>query len=213
MSYCLYDYFRSTASYRVRIVLNLKNLTHQLKEIHLVNNGGEQFSDNYRSINPQQLVPTLTDDNAHLAVSQSLAIIDYLEALHPEPRLYPSDVGLKALVQSLALQICCDIHPLNNLRVLKYLTGTLSLSEQQKMDWYHHWIHQGFQAIEKQLHKYSKQGEFCFGNQPTLADICLIPQVYNAKRFDVDLTNYPMIQSINTHCLTLEAFSRAAPTQ
>lgn len=209
--YTLYDYFRSTASYRVRIVLELKQLAYQCQEVHLVNNGGEQNSQDYTNLNPQQLVPTLVENNEEQGISQSLAIINYLEAKHPAPSLFTNDIKLNAQINSFALQICCDLHPLNNLRVLNYLTKTLNNSETQKMQWYHHWLKKGFSALEKQLEKTNSNADFCFANKITLADVCLIPQIYNANRFKFDMTPYPILKKINKHCLSLEAFQKAAP--
>ncbi len=209
--YTLYDYFRSTASYRVRIVLELKKLDYQCKEIHLVKDGGEQYSESYSKLNPQQLVPTLLQENDSQGITQSLAIINYLEDKHPAPSIYTKDLKLNAQINSFALQICSEIHPLNNLRVLQYLTKTLNRSETQKLEWYHHWLKKGFSALEKQLENSKCDGLFCFANKITLADICLIPQIYNANRFELDLTPYPILSNINKQCLNLDPFKKAAP--
>lgn len=205
----LFDYFRSSASYRVRIALNIKGLEYELAEVHLVDNGGEQFSDAYYQLNPQQRVPALQHDGQ--VMTQSLAIIDYLEQEYPHPALVFGDAVMQAQIRAMAYTIACDIHPLNNLSVLKYLKHTLSVTDQQKMAWYHHWIHLGFATIEQQLSLMSHQGPFCFGDQVSLADVCLVPQVYNAKRFDVDLSAYPTLCAIDQHCLSLPAFINAAP--
>ena len=205
----LYNYFRSTASYRVRIALNYKELPYQLHEIHLVNGGGEQFSAEYQTINPQSLVPSLVDDN--IVIHQSIAIIEYLEERYPKPALLPNDPVVRAHIRSLAQIIACDIHPLNNLRVLKYLKNDIKVTDKQKQQWYHYWIIQGFTAIEKILQQQGSSGKFCFGNKVTLADIVLIPQVYNANRFNCSLDNFPLIKQINDHCLTLSYFANAAP--
>ena len=205
----LYGYWRSSAAYRVRIALNLKQLSFENLPVHLVKNGGEQHSDSYKALNPAQLVPTLVD--GELSLNQSLAIIDYLEDTYPEPALLPEDAAAKARVRALALDIACDIHPLNNLRVLQYLTGPLALTEQQKLEWISHWLSSGFTALEQRLAQ--SAGQFCFGDTVTLADICLIPQVYNAQRFALDLTPYPHIKTVHHNCMQLAAFALAAPEQ
>ncbi len=202
----LYTYFRSTAAYRVRIALNLKNIEHELVAVNLL--AGEEQKAPYIEINPQRLVPAFEHDGKILY--QSMAILEYLEEDYPEPSLLPDDSAERADVRALANVIACDIHPLNNLRVLKYLAGTLEVDEQAKLAWYHHWVCEGFDAIETRLAKTSN-GRFCFGDQPGLADVMLIPQVFNAHRFEVDMAAYPTISSIDRHCLSLDAFSRAAP--
>jgi len=206
----LYDYFRSTASYRVRIALNLKGLEYKMQEVHLLREGGEQFSDDYRTINPQCLVPSYTEDDT--TITQSLAILEYIEEQHPEPALLPKTPQARARVRSIALTIACDIHPLNNLRVLKYLTGDMGLLEEQKLSWYRHWIALGFEALENRLANDPQTSQFCHGDQPTFADICLIPQIYNAKRFECNMNDYPTLLHINENCQKLEAFSTAAPS-
>ncbi|WP_371189642.1 maleylacetoacetate isomerase [Thalassotalea maritima] len=203
----LYGYWRSSAAYRVRIALNLKGIEHQHKSVHLVKDGGQQHSADYQTLNPNELVPTLDDDG--FIVNQSLAIIDYLDEKHPQPALYPKDIKDKATVKALAYDIACDIHPLNNLRVLQYLSTELSVTDQQKTAWYQHWIQQGFNALEQQLAKTA--GQFCFGDTVTVADLCLIPQIYNAKRFNVDLTPYPTLLKIDANCHQLAAFVEALP--
>jgi len=206
----LYNYFRSSASYRVRIALHIKGLPYEKQEIHLLNNGGEQFSADYTSLNPQQLVPTLMDGDT--IITQSLAIIEYLEEKYPHlPSLFPKDISEKAQARSLALLVACDIHPLNNLRVLNYLKDTLGITDEQKTAWYHQWVENGFQAIEKVLTHRKNLTPFCFGDKPTLGDICLVPQVYNAKRFSCDLSSFPLISEIYEHCLTLPAFYETSP--
>lgn len=203
----LYTYFRSSAAYRVRIALNLKGLNADLIPVHLVNHGGEQHSDAYKAINPSELVPTWVEDQFQL--SQSLSILEYLNERYPEVNLLPQDLQQRALVRAFCLAIACDIHPLNNLRVLQYLTNTLQLSDAQKNTWYIHWVETGFKTLEALLA--DSNGKYCFGEQVTFADCCLIPQVYNALRFNVDLSAYPKIVSIYQHCNTLEAFQQAAP--
>ncbi|MHA3058793.1 maleylacetoacetate isomerase [Acinetobacter sp. ANC 5584] len=203
----LYSYFRSSAAYRIRIALNLKGLTTEIIPVHLVKNGGEQHSDAYRQINPSELVPTLIDDD--FTLSQSMSILEYLEESHPGMALLPVDMQQRALIRAFCQSIACDIHPINNLRVLQYLQHNLNVSDAGKSQWYAHWIHIGMQSLEAQLQQ--SNGSFCFGEQPTFADCCLIPQVYNAKRFNIDLSAYPKIEAIYQHCLTLPAFQQASP--
>ncbi len=203
----LYDYFRSTAAYRVRITLNLKGLDYQQAPVNLLK--GEDHGTDYRAVNPQGLVPALTVDKAVL--QQSLAICEYLDEVETEPPLLPGDPLQRAQIRALAQMVACDIHPVNNLRILKYLTGELGVSEAQKLNWYRHWIDEGFRPIEQILEKTAPDGPFCFGERVTLADICLVPQIYNARRFELDLTPYPRIVAIEQHCLTLDAFERAKP--
>ena len=203
----LYTYFRSSAAYRVRIALNLKGLNAELIPVHLVNNGGEQHSEAYKAVNPSELVPTLVEDDFNL--SQSLSILEYLDEQYPEVALLSQDAQQRALVRAFSLAIACDIHPLNNLRVLQYLTGTLNVTDEQKTTWYKHWVETGFTTLEALLKE--SNGKFCFGDQATIADCCLIPQVYNALRFNIDLSAYPKIASIYQHCNTLAAFQNAAP--
>jgi len=205
----LYDYFRSTASYRVRIALNWKSLTYSKQEIHLINQGGQQHHPAYVAINPQHLVPTLKEGDCVL--TQSLAIIEYLEEKYPTPPLLPKSSKDRALVRGLALSIACDLHPLNNLRVLQYLQQELQVNEEQKLKWYRHWIKCGFEAIEQQLQNTSRNLPVCFGDAVTMADILLIPQVYNANRFNCPMDDYPLINEINEYCLSLKAFKEAAP--
>lgn len=207
----LYSYFRSSAAFRVRIALALKNINYQVIPIHLVKNGGEHKQSDYTAINPQQLVPAL-DDNGTI-ITQSITIMEYLEDKYPATPLLPSNAQDRAFVRSLMQLIACDIHPLNNLRVLQYLQNTLSINDNQKNNWYHHWITTGFDAIEQMLanHHQINKPLFCYQNLPTLADCCLIPQVYNAKRFDFDLSKYPNISHIYKHCMTLQAFQEAYP--
>lgn len=205
----LYDYFRSTACYRVRIALELKGIAYEKIEVHLVNNGGEQHRPEYKSINPQGLVPTLEVDG-HM-ISQSLAIISYLDSAYPQIPLLPKEPIIGAQVQALALLVSCDMHPLNNLRVLNQLKTQFAANETQKIKWYHHWLKAGFDAFEKQLRLLPRSQPLCFGASPTLADVCLIPQVYNAHRYEFALDDYPLIQSIYDHCLTLPAIQAAAP--
>jgi maleylpyruvate isomerase len=205
----LYGYFRSSAAYRVRIALNWKNLPHELAFVHLTRGGGEQFAAAYTALNAQQLVPTLQDGD--LALTQSLAIIEYLDEKYPNPPLLAGKAADRARIRALALAVACEIHPLNNLRVLRYLTGTLGLSEDAKNQWYRHWVATGLQALEQKLAGEKATGRFCHGDRVTLADVCLVPQLANARRFSIALDPYPALQRIEANCLALEAFSKAAP--
>jgi maleylpyruvate isomerase len=203
----LYDYFRSSAGYRVRIALHLKGLAPERKSIHL--RKGDQRGDGYRKVNAQGLVPTLvTDDGTHL--TQSLAIIEYLDEKHPEPPLLPKNAEDRAWVRSVALLIACDIHPLDNLRVLQYLGKQLGIDEPRRDEWYRHWIIEGFNALEKQLAQRAG-GAFALGDAPTLADVCIVPQVANANRLKTPLEAYPRIREVNANCLKLKAFADARP--
>lgn len=203
----LYSYWRSTAAYRVRIALNIKQLDCEIVPVHLVKEGGEQLMEAYKSINPQSLVPALMTDDGDV-LTQSLAIIEYLEEAFPQHSLYPQNVVQKAQARAIALSIACDIHPLNNLRVLKYLKGE-DWQQEQVDRWYGHWINEGFLAIEKQLEK--SVGRYCFGDSVTVADIFLVAQVYNANRFNVSLEDCPKIVEINNNCLKLQSFIDAMP--
>ena len=205
----LYDYFRSTACYRVRIALNLKGINYEKISIHLLNNGGEQHSTEYRQLNPQELVPSL-EIKGHI-ITQSLAIIDYLDETFPNPALLPKDPLDRATIRSLALIIACDMHPLNNLRVLKQLKEEFKPSEAQVEEWYHLWLKAGFDAFETKLQSIKRIQPFCFGHAASLADLCLIPQVYNAQRFNFAMDAYPLINEINAHCLTIKPFQDATP--
>jgi len=208
----LYTYFRSTAAYRVRIALNLKQLGYSPHFIHLVRDGGEQHSESYRDINLQGLVPTLIDGDTK--VTQSLAIIEYLEECYPSTPLLPTKPALRAQIRSLAQQVCCDIHPLNNLRVLNYLRTEMKQDEATRHHWYQHWIAEGLAALERLLTRDGEhQNPCCFGDAPTIADLCLIPQLYNARRFSCDTRDYPTLIKIDEHCMTLAAFQQASPEQ
>ena len=207
----LYDYYRSTASYRVRIALHFKNISYEALSVHLINHGGEQHAKEYHALNPQELVPTL-DENGHI-LSQSLAIIEYLEEINPSPALLPQNPLARAQIRSLSLLIACDMHPLNNLRVLQQLQKQFEATEAQVTEWYHHWLTQGFDAFEERLKQLPRKQPVCFGNDVTMADLCLIPQVYNAERFHFALDNYPLIRQINSHCLTLDPFLQAVPRE
>lgn len=204
----LYGYFRSSAAYRVRIALNLKGLDYDQIPVNLVK--GEQRGGEHLARNPLGLVPSLVLDDCSV-VNQSLAICEYLDEVHPEPSLLPVNALERARVRALAQSVACEIHPLNNLRVLKYLVREMGADEAAKLAWYHHWIAEGFTALEATLSNDPGSGDFCHGDTPTLADICLIPQVYNAERFECDLSAYPTIQRIAANCRTLPAFEKAAP--
>ncbi len=206
----LYDYFRSSAAYRVRIALNLKGVAPERVFVHL--RRGAQRADDYLAVNPQGLVPSLIADNGDV-FTQSLAIIEWLDETSPLPPLLPADAAGRARVRSLALAIACDIHPLNNLRVLNYLTGTLGATEAQKNGWYRYWCDVGLEAIEIQLAREQATGAFCHGGAPTLADICLVPQLANARRVDLDLAPYPTLLRIDAACAALPAFANAAPAR
>ncbi len=208
----LYTYFRSSAAYRVRIALNLKNLEYEAVPVHLVKDGGQHLKEEYRRINPAGAVPSLVDRD--LMLSQSLAIMEYLDEAYPYPPLLPADPGARARVRAIALDVACEIHPINNMRVLKYLTGTLGVSEEAKMQWYRHWVETGLAAIESRLAAgagAALTGRFCHGDHPTLADCCLVPQVFNARRFGCRLDHVPTVVRIDAECRTLPAFTRAAP--
>ncbi|HTN70380.1 MAG TPA: maleylacetoacetate isomerase [Methylomirabilota bacterium] len=205
----LYSFFRSSASYRVRIALNLKGLNYEQIPIHLRRGGGEQLGAAYKKINPQALVPALEDCGRVLI--QSLAIMEYLEERYPNPPLLPSDPADKALVRSMALIIACEIHPIQNLRVLVYLKNSLKQSEDDLNRWAQHWINLGLSALEQMVVAVPKRGNFCFGDTPTLADICLVPQLANARRFGCDLSSFPALTKIEANCLALPAFADAAP--
>jgi maleylpyruvate isomerase len=204
----LYGYFRSSAAYRVRIVLNLKGLAYDQAPVNLVK--GEQRSEANLARHPQGLVPSLVTDDG-LVLNQSLAICEYLDETHPEPALLPADAAGRARVRALAQLVACEVHPLNNLRVLKYLVGELGVEEDAKLAWYRHWIAEGFQALEAMLTREAGSGDFCHGDTPTLADLCLVPQVFNAERFECDLSTYPRIRRIVANCRALPAFAEAAP--
>jgi maleylacetoacetate isomerase len=205
----LYTYFRSSAAYRVRIALNLKNRRYHAVPVHLLRDGGQQHRPEYRTKNPLGTVPILTTDDG--ALTQSLAIIEWLEETSPQPPLLPSDPLGRARVRAIAQTVACDIHPLNNLRVLRYLSDEFGISDAQKDDWYRHWIAEGLLALEKMLATHPATGNFCHGDLPTMADCCLIPQVFNARRFNCPLDDMPTIRRIVDACEQLPAFQQAAP--
>jgi len=206
----LYDYFRSSAAYRVRIALNLKGLTPAREFVHLRRN--VQRSDDYLAVNPQGMVPALVTDGGEV-LTQSLAIIEYLDETQPAPPLLPAAPIDRARVRGIALAIACDIHPLDNLRVLQYLKNTLGVSEEQKDAWYKYWIDVGLEALETRLSRDAATGRFCHGDAPTLADICLVPQLANARRMNIDVAPFPTLIRIDAACNTLPAFADAAPSR
>ncbi len=205
----LYTFFRSSASYRVRIALHLKGLAYEQAPIHLRRGGGEQLSPAYTKINPQALVPAL-EDGGHI-FTQSLAIIEYLDERYPEPPLLPSDAADRAIARSMALLIACEVHPIQNLRVLNHLKSDHKQSDDDTTRWARHWIDLGLSALEQMVISASKQGKFCFTDTPTLADICLVPQLANSRRFGVDLSRYPRLLEVEANCMSLSAFAAAAP--
>ena len=203
----LYGFSRSSAAFRVRIAINLKGL--ECEHISISLPAGEQFGEEYRTINPQARVPTLVDGETVLF--QSMAILEYLDETHPDPPLLPSGPAGRARVRALAGMIACDVHPLNNLAVLKFLGERLGQDrEAVNVTWYHHWIHQGFASLEAQL---NDGGRFCHGDAPGFADICLVPQVFNARRYEVDLSPYPVLVRVFDACMELEAFDAAQPSR
>jgi maleylpyruvate isomerase len=205
----LHNYFRSSAAYRVRIALNLKGLDYRYESVHLKRNGGEQYAAGFKALNPHALVPVLVEPGVQL--SQSLAIMEYLDEKYPQVPLLPATPEARAHVRALALAVACDIHPLNNLRVLKYLKGTMHVSDEAKNAWIQHWIELGLQALETELAASPQRGTFCFGDTPTMADCCLVPQLFNAQRFNVDMAPYPTLMAIDRACQALPAFADAHP--
>jgi maleylacetoacetate isomerase len=201
----LYDYYRSSAAYRVRIALNLKGVDYERRPVNLLDSA--QRSDDYRAVNPQGLVPTLEIDGHRL--TQSLAIMVYLDQTIPEPVLMPRDPFDGAHVRAMAMAVACDIHPINNLRVLKYLKNELDVSQEQRDAWYGHWITEGLSALETMAAP--RAGQYLFGDAPTIADVCLVPQLYNARRNNVPLDDYPTLLRADEHATRLDAFAAAHP--
>ena len=205
----LHDYWRSSASYRVRIALEWKRIPFTRVPVHLLRDGGQQHAATYRALNPQALVPTLVDGDT--VIPQSLAILEYLEETHPEPPLLPRDAAGRARVRSLALAIACETHPLQNTRVVAYLGEKFGADDATKAAWNRHFIEAGLRPVETRLAREVASGGFCHGNAPTLADCCLVPQLYNAVRFDCDLSGMRTLLRVRDNCLALEAFQRAMP--
>jgi maleylpyruvate isomerase len=204
----IYSYWRSSAAFRVRIALNLKGMEYEVIPVHLLKNGGEQLSDNYLNKNPNRLVPLLEDGES--TIHQSLAIIEYLEDIQAQPALLPKSAIDRAWVRSIAMDIACDIHPLNNLRVLRYLTKQLSISNETKDVWYQHWVQLGLTSLEKQLSHDPRMGRFAYGDEPGVIDICLVPQLFNALGSKMDITAYPTLCRIFNECMKLPAFIEAS---
>ncbi len=205
----LYSYWRSSAAYRVRIGLNLKGLDYALVPVHLVRDGGQQHAPDYAALNPQQLVPALRDGQRVL--TQSLAILEYLEETRPQPPLLPVDAAGRARVRALAQLVACDIHPLNNLRVLQFFDRQWNVPQAERDDWVLYWMREGFAAMETMLAASPDTGRYCHGDMPGLADCCLLPQLYNARRFTLDLAPFPTLRRIEAACLQLPAFDAARP--
>ncbi|NML14532.1 maleylacetoacetate isomerase [Azohydromonas caseinilytica] len=204
----LYNYFRSSASYRVRIALALKGLAYEYKPVHLAKS--EQFGESYGAVSASRLVPLLKDGDATL--TQSMAIIEYLDETHPQPPLLPADPLGRARVRALAQDIACEIHPLNNLRVLRYLVRSLKVGEEEKNRWYRHWVETGLETVERQLANHPATGRFCHGDTPTLADCVLVPQIFNAQRFECRLDHVPTVMRVFETCMQLDAFSKTQPS-
>jgi maleylacetoacetate isomerase/maleylpyruvate isomerase len=207
----LYTYFRSSAAYRVRIALNLKGLVYESIPVHLLRAGGEQKQATYKDLNPLGLIPTLVTDSD--VFTQSLAIMEWLDESYPEHPLLPKHADARTHVRAIAHTIACDIHPLNNLRVLGYLTKTLGVTDEQKNAWYRHWVEEGLLAVERLLVTAGSRGKYCYGDTPTMADCCLVPQVLNARRFNCALDHLPTICAIVKACEDLEPFQAASPAQ
>jgi maleylacetoacetate isomerase len=207
----LYSYWRSSAAFRVRIALNLKGLHYETRAIHLLREGGEQHSPAYAALNPQELVPTLLDGERVL--TQSMAILEYLDETRPQPSLLPADAAGRARVRALAQVVACDIHPIGNLRVLQWIDSQFHADDEQKSVWMRHWVSTGLHALETMLASSKDTGRYCHGDTPGLADACLVPQVYNARRWKVPLGDYPTILRIDATCATLDAFHNAMPEQ
>ena len=211
----LYSYFRSSASYRVRIALALKKLGYDYLPVHLVKN--EQLAPAFRAVAPSQLVPALVVDDAGsgapATITQSLAIIEYLDETVPEPPLLPADALGRARVRTIALDIACEIHPLDNLRVLRYLQNELKVSDDDKNRWYRHWVETGLDVVERQLAGHPATGRFCHGDVPTMADVCLVPQMANAAKMSIDVSPYPTLARIDAECRRIPAFANAEPAR
>lgn len=209
MAFKLYTFFRSSAAYRARIALNLKGVDYESAPVHLRRK--EHHAEGYRTLNPQALVPALDHDGT--VIPQSLAIVEYLEELIPQPRLLPEGTIDRAIVRAMAQLIACDMHPLCNLRVLRYLKKQLERTDDEVNAWYRHWIAEGFSSLEQMAVRYSADGRACYGDTVTFADVCLVPQYFNAERFGCDLSSYPTLARINAALTALPAFVAAHPSQ
>jgi maleylacetoacetate isomerase len=207
--FALYGYFRSSAAFRARIALNLKGIKPELRFVHLLRNGGEQHTPEYKALNPQELIPALVHDGH--TITQSLAIVEYLNDIVPQPPLLPADAYGRARCRELAYAVACDIHPVNNLRVGRYMKKLYNTSDDDIARWHRHWIKIGFDALETMLSSSPDTGKFCHGDTPTIADICLIPQVANARRVKLEIDPWPTIARIEAHALTHPAFDAALP--
>jgi maleylacetoacetate isomerase/maleylpyruvate isomerase len=205
----LYSYFRSSAAYRARIALNVKGLQYEYVAKHLMRDGGEHKRADYLAINPQGFIPALEHDGA--LITQSIAIIEYLDEVFPTPPLLPARAVERAVVRAMSLLVACDIHPLNNLRVLNYLKAPLGQESEATSEWYKHWIAEGFAALEQLIAKHSSSGRYAFGDTVTMADVLLVPQVANSRRFQMDLAPYPVLKKVTAHLETLPGFSAARP--
>jgi maleylpyruvate isomerase len=201
----LFNYFRSSASYRVRIALALKGLDYDYRPVHIAR--GEHLQESYAAVSASRLVPLLRD--GELSLTQSLAICEYLDETHPQPPLLPADAAGRARVRALAMDVACEIHPLNNLRVLRFLTQDLKLSEDDKNRWYRHWVETGLAVVESELQR--QPATFCHGEQPGLADLVLVPQIFNARRFDCRLDHVPQVMRVFDACMQLPAFEQTRP--
>ena len=207
--FALYGYFRSSAAFRARIALNLKGIKPELRFVHLLKDGGQQHTPEYKDLNPQALIPALVHDGH--TITQSLAIIEYLDEIAPAPPLLPKDAHGRARAREIAYAIACDIHPVNNLRVGQYIKRTFHTEDEAVFDWQRHWIGIGFTALETKLARESETGAYCHGDAPTIADICLIPQIANARRVKLDIATWPTIARIEAQALTHPAFDAALP--
>jgi maleylacetoacetate isomerase len=207
--FALYGYFRSSAAFRARIALNLKGIKPELRFIHLLKEGGQQHTAAYKTLNPMELIPALVHDGQ--LITQSLAIMEYLDEIVPEPPILPKDALGRARVRELACVIACDIHPVNNLRVAQYLNRELPFSDEQRTNWQRHWITVGFEALEKMLSLSKNTGTYCYGDTPTIADICLIPQIFNARRVNLEVERYPTLSRVFAQAMQHPAFDAAQP--
>jgi maleylacetoacetate isomerase len=207
--FALYGYFRSSAAFRARIALNLKGITPELRFIHLLKDGGQQHTAEYKTLNPMELIPALVHDGQ--LITQSLAIMEYLDEIVPAPPILPKDALGRARVREIAYVIACDIHPVNNLRVAQYLNREFSVSAEQQANWQRHWITVGFEALETMLSHSNDTGTFCHGDTPTVADICLIPQIFNARRVNLEVERYSTLSRIFAQAMQHPAFDAAQP--